>query len=72
MLGWAFFGVIFSVFGKFLCYLDSGSNVTTQCLIREQFSPNTSPARDPGASALIVETELQSGRFTCELRLFNV
>ncbi len=38
-------------------------------LIREQFPPNTTPAR---ASVITVETELQSDRFTRELRLFNV
>ncbi len=40
-------------------------------LIREQFPPNTTPARRE-SQRRYVETELQSGRFTRELRLFNV
>ncbi len=38
-------------------------------LIREQFPPNMTPDE---SSAITVETELQSGGFTRELRLFNI
>ncbi len=40
-------------------------------LIRDQFPPNTTPARRE-SQRVTVETQLQSGPFTRELRLFDV
>ncbi len=52
-------------------YISSMSEAQGGGLIREQFPPNTTPARRE-SQRRYVETELQSGRFTRELRLFNV
>ncbi len=52
-------------------YISSMSETQGSGLIREQFPSNNSSS-GVRASAVTVETELQSGRFTRELRLFNV
>ncbi len=41
-------------------------------LIRDQFPPNTTPARAREPAPFTVKTQLQSGPFTRELRLFNL
>ncbi len=52
-------------------YISSMSEAQGSGFIREQLPPNTTPARRE-SQRRYVETELQSGRFTRELRLFNV
>ncbi len=56
---------------KAMAFISSMSETQCGSLIRDQFPPNTTPAR-ARARAVTVETELQSGPFTSELRLFNL